>query len=922
MDDASTPNKQFRPAQRLDLPALAAGYRSAVIAAADGSVETLEPPKALRRISEGLLPIVCHAPATTRRLNSPPFSTLDILELYAFVRPAYFCRPTPSGIADALELNKPSGLEDEVRLLQMASGVLLTELIQMEPSRERDLVRETAQVMAAGKWGWAPLVLRALAAETTVTPENITNSSLEVWRQLPEWSEFAPEGQPGNLPVSSDEARGRLVELVGNHAEDRPQQGDYASAVAYAFAPRNEEGLPNTVLAEAGTGVGKTLGYIAPSSLWAERNKGVVWISTYTRNLQRQIDYELNRLHPDPSVKHRKVVIRKGRENYLCLLNYEDALGGLPGRPQDAVGLGIMARWLIATRDGDIGGGDFPAWLVDLFGTRNTTGLADRRGECIYSACTHYHKCFVEKTVRRAKRAEIVVANHALVLTQTATGGLDDGQIPTRLVFDEGHHLFDAADSAFSAHLSGQEGAELRRWLLGPEEGRKTRARGLRKRIEDVASLDDRVGEFVDLIIRGAHILPGPGWNQRIANGTSRGNAERFLAEVRQQVYARAKDPRSPYDLETETASPVPGLLNAAATLSDSLDQLIQPMRALSERLMCVLDESASELDTALRNRIESVSRSLRRRTEGELEPWRSMLGALTDGTPKEFVDWFSVSRSQSRDIDVSMRRHYVDPMLPFAKTVAEPSHGIVITSATLRDGTGDAELDWLSAEERTGAVHLKAPPYRAKVSSPFNYKAQTRILVVTDVRKDDLNQVATAYRELFFAAGGSALGLFTAITRLRSVHEKIAPLMEDAGFILLAQHVDRIDTGSLVEIFRTEERSCLLGTDAVRDGVDVPGDSLQLIVFDRVPWPRPSILHRARRKAFTRSKYDDLIARLRLKQAYGRLIRRATDVGVFVMLDPMMPSRLAGAFPDEIAIERVGLKDATTITREYLSGG
>ena len=174
---------------------------------------------------------------------------------------------------------------------------------------------------------------------------------------------------------------------------------------------------------------------------------------------------------------------------------------------------------------------------------------------------------------------------------------------------------------------------------------------------------------------------------------------------MRQQVYARAKDPRSPYDLETETDSPVPGLLNAAATLSESLDQLIQPMRALSERLMDVLDESASELDTALRNRIESVSRSLRRRTEGELEPWRSMLGALTDGTPNEFVDWFAVSRSQGRDIDVSMRRHYIDPMLPFAKTVAEPSHGIVITSATLRDGTGDAELDWLSAEERTGAV-------------------------------------------------------------------------------------------------------------------------------------------------------------------------------------------------------------------------
>ena len=902
------------------MPALAAGHRGALLAAADGTFEALAHPVAVRRISDGLVPMVCHAPATARRLNTSPFPALDLLELYAFVRPARFCRPTPSGLADALELPPPDGLEDEARLLQLASGVLLTDLIRMEPGRDRDLVAETARMMEAGKWSWTPLVLRALAAEVPPAFDGLANRALEVWRRLPEWSEFAPEGQPGNIPVTSDEARARLADLVGDDAEDRPQQGDYASAVSQAFAPRDEEGAPNAVLAEAGTGVGKTLGYIAPASLWAERNDGTVWISTYTRNLQRQIDDELNRLHPDPVTKNRKVVIRKGRENYLCLLNYEDAVTGLRGRPQDAVGLGLMARWLTATRDGDIGGGDFPAWLVDLAGARNTIGLADRRGECIYSACAHYHKCFVEKTVRRAKRADIVVANHALVLAQTATGGMDDGQIPTRLVFDEGHHLFDAADSAFSAQLSGQEGAELRRWLLGPEEGRKTRARGLQRRIEDVAALDERIGEFVEAIVDAAHILPGPGWNQRIAGGTPRGDAERFLAELRQQVYARAKDARSPYDLETETDSPVPGLLDAADTLRESLNRLIQPLRALSERLMVVLDENAGDLDTALRNRIESVSRGLRRRAEGEIEAWRSMLDALSDGTPEEFVDWFSVTRSQGRDVDIGMHRHWIDPMLPFAKAVAEPSHGIVVTSATLRDGTGDAEIDWLSAEERTGAIHLEEPPYRAQVSSPFDYPAQTRVLVVTDVRKDDLTQVAAAYRELFLASGGGALGLFTAITRLRAVHENIAPMMEDAGYPLLAQHVDRMDTGSLVEIFRAEERSCLLGTDAVRDGVDVPGRSLRLIVFDRVPWPRPSILHRARRKAFTRSKYDDLITRLRLKQAYGRLVRRATDYGVFVMLDPMMPSRLAGAFPDGVEIERVGLADAVAITRDFLS--
>ena len=96
--------------------------------------------------------------------------------------------------------------------------------------------------------------------------------------------------------MSAAEARTRLGELLGDDAEARPQQADYASAVTQAFTPRDVEGEPTMVLAEAGTGVGKTLGYIAPASLWAERNRAPVWISTYTRNLQHQIDGELDRL--------------------------------------------------------------------------------------------------------------------------------------------------------------------------------------------------------------------------------------------------------------------------------------------------------------------------------------------------------------------------------------------------------------------------------------------------------------------------------------------------------------------------------------------------------------------------------------------------------------------------------------------------
>ena len=170
---------------------------------------------------------------------------------------------------------------------------------------------------------------------------------------------------------------------------------------------------------------------------------------------------------------------------------------------------------------------------------------------------------------------------------------------------------------------------------------------------------------------------------------------------------------------------------------------------------------------------------------------------------------------------------------------------------------------------------------------------------MVRDVNGGNPDQVAAAYRELFVAAGGGALGLFTAIARLRAAHERLAEPLDDAGLPLLAQHVDGFDVATLVDLFRAERNACLLGTDAVRDGIDVPGDALRLIVFDRVPWPRPDRLHRARRARFGGAAWDDMQTRLRLKQAFGRLIRRKDDRGVFVLLDSRLPTRLTTAFPD-----------------------
>src|SRR3954454_7819105 len=220
----------------------------------------------------------------------------------------------------------------------------------------------------------------------------------------------------------------------------------------------------------------------------------------------------------------------------------------------------------------------------------------------------------------------------------------------------------------------------------------------------------------------------------------------------------------------------------------------------------------------------------------------------------------------------------------------------------------------------RTSAAAIRRPADRFEAVSPFDYAANSEVLVVTDIRKGDLPALAGAYARLIEAAAGGTLGLFTAIQRLRSVHALIADRLARAGLPLYAQHVDPIDTGTLVDIFRDDPRASLLGTDALRDGVDVPGESLRLVVMEGVPWPRPTVLHAARRAAGGGSAYDDRVVRARLAQAFGRLIRRQGDRGVFVILSAAMPSRLLAAFPGCVPVRRVTLEEAIERVRERVS--
>ena len=927
-----------------EAPALVLAPERAVWLDVSGEIEEISPGEVARRLAKGPPPFVCHAQAVARRFGINAFHAYDLLELYAFVHPAKFCLPTAIGLADALALQRPSNHADETLLLLDAAAALLSALanrsVSANLSEGEDATVRIAAVLEKAGWIWGQAVLQALGSAAqkygaaTGTLSISDNTALAVWTRLEEWQDSAPVATPSHFGVSNLEARARLADLLGKGAEARPQQADYASAVCVAFQPAAAPEEPHLVLAEAGTGVGKTLGYIAPASLWAEKNEGTVWLSTFTRNLQRQIDGELDRLFPDHAVKADKVVVRKGRENYLCLLNLEEAVSRSALVPRERIALAMMARWSEATRDGDMVGGDFPAWLADLFGYGRTLALTDQRGECIYSACRHYRKCYVEKNQRKARGAEVVIANHALVMVQAARGAFVSGErgAPTRFVFDEGHHVFSAADSAFSAHLTGSEARELRRWLMGTERRGASRRRGLRSRIEDLIFEDETALEALDQALNAARALPSNEWEKRVSEGGAHGPTEKFLSCVRQQVMARSSDGDSPYSLEAPTVPEIEGLAGAAAALESALGGIRRPLLILAQCLAAVLDEKADSLDSAQRARIEGVVRGVARRGEDQLASWCGMLQTLmlspasaNEATVSEiakdgYVDWFAIQRSDGREIDLGMHRHFVDPTRPFAESVLSASHGTLLTSATLRDGSGDVAADWDGAEARTGVRHVTGvKAVRAEVPSPFDYGEQTRIFVVTDVRRNDADQVAAAYRELFIASGGGALGLFTAISRLRAAHSRIDAALDVAGLRLWAQHVDPLDTSTLVDIFRADEHSCLLGTDAVRDGVDVPGQSLRLIVFDRVPWPRPNILHKARKKCFGGTRYDDMLTRLKLKQAYGRLVRRADDRGVFVMLDSALPSRLLGAFPSEAPIERLGLADAIAQTRQFL---
>ena len=903
----------------------------------DGEIEEISKTDAVSRLDRRQA-LFCHKKWTATRLGMEvsgfgSLEGLDALELFAFVRPSQVCLPTARGLGQSIGLDTYGNDDDEALLIPQACQHLLNELTQLSDAR-KDHAARIATMMTQGGWGWGPSVLSALGYP--MPPEGPPDSrGASIWMRLKEIPDYGPQQEPGAFPISQDATQQRLKTMLGKNAELRPGQKAFATSLLPAFGTPRAPEDPVLVMAEAGTGTGKTLGYLAPATVWAEENKAPVWVSTYTRSLQHQVVEEMARYYPDREERDVKVVIRKGRENYLCLLNLEDALSSIPAAPRNATALGLMARWAEFNPDGDLTGPGFPAWLTDLLGHGTTVGLADRRGECIHSACRHYQKCFVEKSRQKTHRADIVVANHALVMISAAMAAIvpsaESNATPTRYIFDEGHHVFDAADSAFSVSFSGTEAADLRRWIRGHEGRQKSRARGIKKRLEDILSGDDAAMADVDTALDASRVLPAAGWRQRLSEAGPDGPVEQFLFRIRQEIYARVSSPDSLYNLEVGLYPFDEEFSLMALGLANTLKELSTPLERLAQTLGKMLADQADELDTATRARLEGAARGLMRRAQGPLLAWRQMLLDISNPPTPEgrpgFVDWMEASRRMGEDVDIVLKRHYLDPGEPFSRTVLNQAHGAVITSATLTDPSEvgielPLDTDWDFAGKLTGAVHLPSPAIVSAVASPFDYESQTKVFVVNNLNRENPQQTAGAMASLMRASGGGALGLFTAIRRLKDVYDYLSPDLDQSNLPLYAQHIDAMNLQTLLQIFREDPKSCLLGTDAVRDGIDVPGRALQLIVFDRVPWPRPDTLFKARAQHYGKEQWSDRATRMKLRQAFGRLVRRGDDRGVFVVLDSRLPSRMLSAFPPGVFVERVDIAEAIRMTADFLSTG
>ncbi len=718
-------------------------------------------------------------------------------------------------------------------------------------------------------------------------------------------------------PVESDEIDALLgpdgpVARQHRRYEDRPTQRAMAARVASLY---NVGGIG---LLEAGTGVGKSLGYLVPALRWSARNNERTVVATATIPLQEQlVTKDLPFLATALGDQPVRFALLKGWRNYLCLQRLEQARDAAASllAPAHVDELAQLAVWAGQTRDGSL------AELPTVPRAEVWDEVAAEGDLCARTRCAHFEACFVFKARRAAAEADVVVVNHHLLMADIAVrraqqNWTESAVLPAyqRLVIDEGHHLEDAA----SAHL-----------------GATATRRGLHRLLGRL----DRHGK--GLIPTLAHKLKGGRDLHSVAS----------LDLVAQRLVPSVAQARSKVDtvfdlLETwltQRGESTTRLTDAfddeplwVGGLRHALDDLLGELTVLSEGLVLVRQRLESD-----RQRAEELSqllaelRAVGRRLDTAGDALRAGLESDGRGAPR--VRWIEMrgdarrgAGGESRNVAVTSVPLDLAPIL--REDLFRRATTTIVTSATL--AVGEA-FDFLRS--RWGLDEDDVEPVVETFASPFDYATQSLLVIPADAPAPNAParaHVLAVSRYALDLATASQGGIFVLCTSHRDVREVALwwrAHAQQARWPLLVHGEEPRDR--LLTRFRESGRAVLLGTSTFWEGVDVPGDALRGVVLAKIPFRVPTEpITAAQCEAIAQRGGDPFReymvphAALRLKQGFGRLIRTATDRGAIVVGDSRLLTKSYGksllrALPDARRVDGPWQEALAVLHRFYGTG-
>jgi ATP-dependent DNA helicase DinG len=758
---------------------------------------------------------------------------------------------------------------------------------------------------------------RALARVIGHFAERVRMSGVAcgVWRDT-----FKPEARWGErrvLPAHADCAPldvermaahllpgGTFARLMPGY-ESRPGQMEMARAVARAFSEGRH------LLVEAGTGVGKSLAYLIPAAAWARLNDVPVVVSTNTRNLQSQLiekDLPLVRaaVCGAEDAASLRVALLKGRSNYFCLrrlaILLEQSQFELE-RPElrhfaDAV------AWAVQTADGDLdtfaGAGHADAAFL--------AKLSSSAEECPGRACRYGRRCFLQKARTRAMAAHVVIANHALVFSESNMPGTT---LPpyAQIVFDEAHNLEEAATRHLSTEVTQTRLSQLMRRL---SRGRGRRAGGvlevlrnhldkgavtadeetakaLRRQIRLVRNTLEDVQAAARGLFETLHGLVALGREPvRFRCVPVAGEGGDAAAAARREV-CREKvfAPCPPGWDEARLSGERVALKERLAEASGHLMRLGEALRQAGEGELSLYGDQAANVEgaaAALRDFAMDVDFVLAAADAGHVF-WAEPV-TRSAGTANLFAAPLSIGES-------------------LAELLYRQKATVVFCSATLRVGSSFAFIS-----KRLGIDRLE--PERVSVcvaQSPFDYLTQCAALAPVFLPAPSgasggayAEQLSGLMLDVFMQTRGRAMGLFTSYDMMNQVARLLEPPLREAGIRLLV-HGASGTRDQITRIFRSGGACVLLGTHSFWEGVDVAGEALSCVVMARLPFAAvtdPIVEARCEQielsggSSFREFSLPQAV--IRFRQGFGRLIRTRADKGVVIVADPRVVTKNYGA--------------------------